>query len=77
MITTRNYRTSYSIISLLGLLRSIVRDCPFLWGMHEMLKKEGRQAPPSFNVGLMNPPVSLCEGKSIMPILRCKSLFYL
>ncbi len=30
-------------------------------------KKKGRQAPPSCNMGLVNPPVSLSEGKSIMP----------
>ena len=35
MITTRNYRTNYSIISLLGLPRSIIRDCPFLRGLYE------------------------------------------
>jgi len=35
MITTRNYKMNYPIISLLGLLRSIIRDCPFLRGLHE------------------------------------------
>jgi len=35
MITTHNYSTSYSIISLLGLPHSILRDCPFLRGLHK------------------------------------------
>lgn len=39
MITTRNYRTSYSIISLPGLPRSIAKDCLMLWGLCAVIKK--------------------------------------
>ena len=46
MITARNYRTNYSIISLLGLPRSIVKDCLMLRGLHAILKKKGDRRPP-------------------------------
>ncbi len=49
MITTRNYSTNYSIISLLGLLRSIIvvlSETALSCGACMNAKKKGDRRPP-------------------------------